>query len=79
MLNCSSDTTNEIDETPTTIEDDLYFPPINSDAWETKTLAEAGWNESEIQPLLDYLEEKNTKGFIMLHNGKTLFTNNLLN
>src|SRR5690606_1814339 len=28
------------------------------------------WNESEIQPLLDYLELKNTKGFIVLQNGR---------
>ena len=70
ILNCSSNDNNQIDETPTTNEESLYFPPINSDTWETKTLAEAGWNESQLQPLLDFLDEKNTKGFIMLHNGK---------
>ena len=69
-MNCSSNDNNQIDETPTTNEESLYFPPINSDTWETKTLAEAGWNESQLQPLLDFLDEKNTKGFIMLHNGK---------
>ena len=70
ILNCSSNDNNKIDETPTTYEESLYFPPINSDTWETKTLAEAGWNESQLQSLLDFLDEKNTKGFIMLHNGK---------
>ena len=70
ILNCSSNDNNQIDETPTTYEESLYFPPINSDTWETKTLADAGWNESQLQPLLDFLDEKNTKGFIMLHNGK---------
>jgi len=70
ILNCSSNDNNQIDETPTTNEESLYFPPINSDTWETKTLAEAGWNESQLQSLLDFLDEKNTKGFIMLHNGK---------
>ena len=70
ILNCSSNDNNQIDETPTTNEESLYFPPINSDTWETKTLAEAGWNESPLQSLLDFLDEKNTKGFIMLHNGK---------
>lgn len=68
MLNCASDDATPSDETPQSTE--IYFPPINSDVWETKTTTEAGWNESQVQPLLDYLEEKNTKGFIMLHDGK---------
>jgi len=68
MSNCASDDSTPSDETPQPTE--IYFPPINSDDWETKTTSEAGWNESQVQPLLDYLEEKNTKGFIMLHDGK---------
>ncbi|WP_179315761.1 serine hydrolase domain-containing protein [Winogradskyella undariae] len=47
-----------------------YFPPINSEIWETKTTAELNWNEDQLSPLLDFLEEKNTKSFIILHNGK---------
>ena len=70
-FNCTS---NSSDDTESVFEDplsaDIYFPPINSNTWDTKTAAEAGWNESQITPLLDYLAEKNTKGFIMLHNGK---------
>ncbi|ULC60536.1 beta-lactamase family protein [Flaviramulus sp. BrNp1-15] len=57
-----------VEETPTP--ETLYFPPINSNEWETTSIADLGWNESEKRPLLDYLEEKNTKGFIMLHNGR---------
>lgn len=49
---------------------ELYFPPIGSDVWETVSLSELEWNESELQPLLDYLENKNTKSFIILHDGK---------
>ena len=48
----------------------MYFPPNNSSIWETKTITELGWNESKVQPLLDYLELKNSKSFIVLHNGK---------
>ena len=48
----------------------IYFPPLNSDTWETKSIAELNWNESQLQPLLDYLEEKNSKSFIILYNGK---------
>lgn len=53
----------------------MYFPPIGSTSWETKTIASLGWNETEVQPLLDYLEEKNTKSFIVLHNGKIVMEN----
>ncbi len=47
-----------------------YFPPLTGDTWETVSPSELNWNETEIQPLLNYLEEKNTKGFIVLYNGK---------
>ncbi|WP_053972433.1 serine hydrolase [Mangrovimonas sp. ST2L15] len=49
---------------------DIYFPPLNSEEWESTTPTSLGYNDSQIQPLLDFLEEKNTKSFIMLHHGK---------
>lgn len=55
---------------PEEITIDIYFPPGNSETWETKTISSLGWNENELQPLLDFLEEKNTKSFIILHEGK---------
>lgn len=67
LFDCSSND-NPIDPNP--VDDVLYFPPINSDTWETISASELLWNESELQPLLNYLEEKNTKGFMMLYNGK---------
>ncbi|REE24379.1 CubicO group peptidase (beta-lactamase class C family) [Winogradskyella pacifica] len=48
----------------------IYFPPINSDTWETTSISELNWNTNELQPLLDFLEEKHTKSFMMLYNGK---------
>jgi CubicO group peptidase (beta-lactamase class C family) len=66
FFNCSKD--EPIDTNP--IPDSIYFPPINSDVWEAISPSELGWNESEIQPLLDYLKAKNTKSFMILHNGK---------
>lgn len=51
-------------------DEEIYFPPINSDTWETKTIEELDWNTTELQPLLDFLEEKNTRSFMILHNGK---------
>ena len=64
-ISCSKD--GEPNPTP---EENIYFPPINSDTWETISPTDLGWNTNELQPLLDYLEEKNSKSFIMLHNGK---------
>lgn len=48
---------------------DIYFPPFNSDTWESKSIADLGWNASALQPLLDFLVEKNSKSFIILHEG----------
>lgn len=56
-------------------EETMYFPPIGSAIWETKTVASLGWNQSQVQPLLDYLALKNTKSFMILHNGKIVMEN----
>ncbi|WP_445722127.1 serine hydrolase domain-containing protein [Flavobacterium sp.] len=68
FLSCNS---NEND----TYEDAMYFPPNNSTTWETKTIVSIGGNQSNTQELLDYLELKNTKGFVILHNGKIVMEN----
>ena len=56
------------DSNPITVES--YFPPNGSDVWETKTPESLSWNETQMQPLLDYLELKNSKSFIVLVDGK---------
>ena len=68
LFSCASD--DSISQVGETTGSTIYFPPIDSNFWETKTINAAEWNDNELQPLLDYLEEKNSKGFIMLHNGK---------
>jgi len=74
FANCSSEDTDSVlipeEETPVIVDDPLYFPPLNSTTWETKTISELNWNADQLQPLLTYLEEKNTKSFIILHKGK---------
>jgi CubicO group peptidase (beta-lactamase class C family) len=50
--------------------DTMYFPPTSGDAWETKTIVSLGWNQSAIQPLKDYLIQKNSKSFMVLVNGR---------
>ncbi|WP_179319401.1 serine hydrolase domain-containing protein [Winogradskyella helgolandensis] len=68
-ISCSS----EDDSTPNEPEpENIYFPPINSDTWETTSISELNWNANALQPLLDFLEEKNTKSFMILYNGKII-------
>lgn len=50
--------------------DSMYFPPNANNNWETKSISSLGWNESAVQPLKDYLEQKGTKSFMILVNGK---------
>ena len=69
FFNCSSNNSDPTDDNPP-LETQLYFPSIGSDIWETKSMSDVGWNENELESLINYLEEKNTKGFIVLHDGK---------
>ena len=70
VLACSSDNSD-----PQPVETPLYFPPIGSDAWATTTPAALGWNESAVTLLLDYLEEKHSRAFIVLVDGKIVIEN----
>ncbi len=49
---------------------DLYFPPIDSDDWETLNPAELGWDTTNMGDLYNFLEEKGTKAFLILKDGK---------
>ena len=69
LLGCSTEDNHSTTET-------FYFPPTNgSTNWETKSISALGWNESAVQPLLDYLELKNSKSFILLVDGKIVIEN----
>ncbi len=49
----------------------LYFPPLSSTAtWDTLTPASLGWCADKIDTLYDYLQQQNTKGFIVLKDGR---------
>lgn len=52
-----------------------YFPPNNSTAWETKSITDLNWNEDNIPDLLTYLNDKNSKSFIVLYNGRIVMEN----
>lgn len=60
---------------------EIYFPPNDSDTWETTSPSSLGWNVSEIPALLDLLQANSTRAFILLKDGKIVieeyFGNNL--
>ncbi|TDH28698.1 class C beta-lactamase-related serine hydrolase [Segetibacter sp. 3557_3] len=47
----------------------MYFPPLSS-SWEMITPSSQGWNEIELNNLYTFLDQKGTKGFIVLKNGR---------
>jgi CubicO group peptidase (beta-lactamase class C family) len=61
----------------------LYFPPSNTTTWETLTPQSLGWNTNNINDLYTFLEQKNTRAFLVLKDGKIViekyFGNDILN
>lgn len=68
VFSCFKETTNTLIINP--INENLYYPPVDSNEWTTTNAKDLNWNESQLQPLLNFLEEKNTKSFMILYNGK---------
>ncbi len=48
----------------------LYFPPLTGNAWDTLSPSSLGWCTDRIDSLYSYLEEQNSKAFIVLKDGK---------
>lgn len=49
----------------------LYFPPLNSSLpWDTLSPGAMGWCRNEIDSLYNFLEQENSKAFILLKDGK---------
>jgi len=48
----------------------LYFPPLLGDEWETITPEELNWCTDELDELVTFLEQEQTKSFIVLKDGK---------
>ena len=46
----------------------MYFPSDNE--WDTRSVSSLNWNENAVQPLLDFLIQKNTRSFMILVNGR---------
>lgn len=62
--------TKKADPVPPISSNNMYFPDIAGNNWETRTIASLGWNQSAVQPLKDYLVQNNTKSFMILVNGR---------
>jgi CubicO group peptidase (beta-lactamase class C family) len=52
-----------------------YFPPLTGAQWETTSIVSLNWNQSAVAPLLNYLELKNSKSFLILINGRIVMEN----
>ena len=48
----------------------LYFPPLTGTTWDTISPANLGWCQPKIDSLYDFLEQTNSKSFIVLKDGK---------
>ncbi len=62
---------------------EMYFPPANSESWETVDISSLGWQTDELDELYSYLEDNGTRAFIILKNGRIVveeyWGNNILN
>jgi CubicO group peptidase (beta-lactamase class C family) len=50
----------------------LYFPPLVGNTWETTPPATLNWCPEKIDSLYDFLENTNTKAFLVLKDGKVV-------
>ncbi len=48
----------------------LYFPPTTGNTWDTMSPSSLGWCQDKIDILYDYLEQNNSRSFILLKDGK---------
>ena len=49
---------------------DYYFPPATGSEWETATIEDLGWNAEAEAPLRQLLDSTDTKGFLLLKDGR---------
>lgn len=50
----------------------LYFPPVAGNTWDTLHPQSQGWCQPKIDELYNFLENNNTKAFILLKDGKII-------
>lgn len=50
--------------------EEMYFPPLVGNEWDTMTFVSAGWDTTALPDLYSFLESNGTRAFIVLQNGK---------
>jgi CubicO group peptidase (beta-lactamase class C family) len=50
----------------------LYFPPLTGNNWDTISPASLGWCQPQLDSLIDYAGDRNSKALIILKDGKIL-------
>ena len=70
LVACASDPVQPIlsDDSP-----QIYFPPISGNHWETTTPESLNWDAQALDDLSDFLEQSNSRAFIILKDGKIAF------
>ena len=51
---------------------EIYFPPNNSNEWETTSIDEVNWCQDKIDSLYNFLEDEYTKSFLVLKDGRII-------
>ncbi|KPM31588.1 Beta-lactamase [Croceitalea dokdonensis DOKDO 023] len=69
-LGCSSETDDNQNPEEEQTETNLYFPPNESAEWENSSPASLGWDGSQEENLREFLDQNDTKAFIILKDGK---------
>jgi CubicO group peptidase (beta-lactamase class C family) len=70
LILLQSCTKNDAVVDPPVVEEELYFPPTQSDTWDTKTMESLNWDATAANELYDFLSQNGTRGFILLSDGK---------
>jgi len=60
----------EFENTPSSGQSSLYFPPLNSWEWDTISPGSLDWKTEYLDELFDHLSDNGTRAFIILKNGK---------
>jgi CubicO group peptidase (beta-lactamase class C family) len=66
FVSCQSDDDSIVQQ----LDDELYFPPLDSGQWESVTPASLDWNTDLLDTLKLILEENGTRAFMVLKEGK---------
>jgi len=52
------------------VTENIYFPPLIGNDWESESPEDLNWNLNALDSLYDFMEEADTRAFIILKNGK---------